>query len=497
MQQRTTMAGKHIKITQHRIVQAAMRQDLGAFAVKAFQTICAGGCYMHNWHLDALAYNLLQVALGKEQRLCITQPPRSLKSVFTSVIFAAWYLGHNPGKMILCVSYSHVLATDFSRLFRGIVTSKWYRELFPAVELVKDNDTECITSNGGGRLTVAVEGSLTGRGADLIIVDDPIKAEDAQSEKVRRSVNEWFGTTLLSRLNDKRSGAIIVVMQRLHEDDLAGKLLRTGEWAHLNLPAIADEDQEVPIGPGVTYLRKQDEVLHPARESLAIYERLKREMGSIAFSAQYQQRPVPLEGNLVKREWLNYYQTIPHRNPGARVVQSWDVASTTSDEGNWSVCTTWLIIKRHYYLLDVWRGRLQFPELRRKVIALALEHKAEVILIERAGPGLHLIQEMRANQLPDVPLPIGIQPIGDKIVRMEAQSSRFECGQVWLPDQALWLATLLNELLAFPNARHDDQVDSVSQFLNWAERDRWTSFDPSSYQRPIVYCSPNGGVAIG
>jgi predicted phage terminase large subunit-like protein len=470
-----------------RTLQAAIRQDFGAFSVKAFQTIGAGNRYMHNWHLDALAHQLTEVAKGTVARLCITQPPRSLKSQCVSVIFTAWYLGHNPGKTILCVSYSHVLTADFSRLFKAIVSSEWYREIFPNVELVKDTDTECITSKGGGRVAVAVLGSLTGRGADLIIVDDPIKAEDAQSEAVRRTVNEWFGTTLLSRLNDKRSGAIILVMQRLHEDDLAGKLLRTGQWTHLNLPAVAEEDQEIPIGPGATYFRKQGEALHAAREPLSVYESLKQEMGSIAFSAQYQQRPVPLEGNLVKREWFKYYEAAPNRAPGMRLVQSWDVASTTTDTSDWSVCTTWLIIKRDYYLIDVWRGRLQFPDLKRKLIGLALEHRTDVILIERTGPGLHLLQELRSNPLPEVPIPIGINPNGDKLVRMEAQSARFEAGQVYLPEQTPWLATLLNEVLAFPNSRNDDQVDSISQFLNWAERDRWMeSYELGIDGRPLV-----------
>jgi hypothetical protein len=275
-----------------------------------------------------------------------------------------------------------VLGADHSRLFRTIVTSEWYRALFPDVQLVKDTDTECITGKGGGRLAVTVDGSLTGRGADLIIIDDPIKAEDAQSEVVRRFVNEWYGNTLLSRLNDKQTGAIILVMQRLHEDDLAGTLLRTEQWTHLNLPAIAEENQEIPIGPNAVYARKQGEVLHPAREPRSVYEDLKSQMGSIAFSAQYQQRPIPLEGNLVRREWLKYCQAVPERTLGIRVIQSWDVASTTSDTSDWSVCTTWLITKREYYLIDLWRGRLQCPELRRKVISLAREYGPTSILIE-------------------------------------------------------------------------------------------------------------------
>ena len=348
---------------------------------------------------------LMQIHEGTNRRLIVTQPPRSLKSICTSVAFVAWSLGLDPSKRFACVSYSQELAATFARQFRAVVTSDWYRALFPHMRLAKDTETECVTTEGGGRFAVAVGGSFTGRGADVIIVDDPMKADDAQSEKARRAVNDWYGTTLLSRLDDKEKGAIILVMQRLHEDDLAGKLLRDGGWRHLDLPAIAEDDQDIPIGPGIVHHRKKGEVLHPERESLALLEEIKREMGSLAFSAQYLQRPVPLEGNLIKRDWIKWYDTAPNRGPGAQIVQSWDVASTTAETSDWSVCTTWLMMKRNYYLLDVWRGRLEFPHLKRKLIALAGEYAPRSILIEQAGPGLHLIQEFRANPTPAFPCP--------------------------------------------------------------------------------------------
>ena len=169
---------------------------------------------------------------------------------------------------------------------------------------------------------------------------------DAQSEAARRMVNGWYGTTLLSRLDDKEKGAIIVVMQRLHEDDLAGKLLREGHWRHLDLPAIADDDEAIPIGPNVVHHRKKGQALHPERESLARLEEIKREMGSLAFSAQYLQRPAPLGGNLVRRDWLKRYKAAPSGGPGAQIVHSWDVASTTGDTNDSSVCSMWLTVKR-------------------------------------------------------------------------------------------------------------------------------------------------------
>ncbi len=173
--------------------------------------------------------------------------------------------------------------------------------------------------------------------------------------------------------------------------------------------------------------------------------------------------------NLVKRDWIRFFEQIPDRGPGTRIVQSWDVASTTGENSDWSVCTTWAIQKRQYYLIDVWRDRLEYPQLKRKLIDLAHHHKPSSILIEKAGPGQHLVQEFRANPEPGVPVPIGITPEGDKVVRMEAQCARFEAGQVCLLKDAPWLGDFMHEILAFPNARHDDQIDSVSQLPNWAE----------------------------
>jgi len=452
------------------ILDAALRRDLCVFVGKTFQTVAPESLYLHNWHIDAVVHALMQTQQGKCKRLIITQPPRSLKSICISVAFVAWALGHDPSRRYACVSYSQDLAATFARQFRAVITSEWYRALFPNVRLTKDTESECVTSVGGGRVAISVGGSFTGRGADFIIIDDPIKAEDAQSDGARRTVSEWYRTTLLSRLNNKERGVIILVMQRLHEDDLVGNLLREGGWEHLDIPAIAQEDQIIPIGLTAVYHRHMGDALHEARESLVTLELMKREMGSLAFSAQYLQRPIPLDGNLVKRSWIKWYEESPTRANEAQVVQSWDVASTAAATSDWSVCSTWLARNRNYYLLDVWRGRLEFPHLKQKLIQLARQHLPRSILIEQAGPGLHLIQEFRANPAQFVPVPIGIHPEGDKIIRMEAQSARFEAGQVHLPKEAPWLDELLRELLAFPNARHDDQIDSVSQFLNWIER---------------------------
>jgi predicted phage terminase large subunit-like protein len=279
-------------------------------------------------------------------------------------------------------------------------------------------------------------------------------------------------------------------MQRLHEDDLAGHLLRQGGWQHLDLPAIAIEDNIIPIGPGKHITRRRGDVLHPERESQEVLDRIKAEIGSLMFSAQYQQRPVPVEGNLVKRDWFRFYEQPPQPAAGHLVVQSWDIAMMTGEANDYSVCTTWRIVGPDYYLIDVFRGRLQYPDLRRKIASLAARYAAATILIEKAGPGITLLQDLR-HDLPDgMSRPIGVKPEGSKTDRMAVEASKIEAGHVHPPKEADWLDSFLLEVLAFPNGRHDDQVDSVSQFLKWAgvrrfrEQDLVVSLPIISFDEP-------------
>ena len=302
--------------------------------------------------------------------------------------------GQDPTLRVIVASYSAELAADLHRQFRMIVQSPWYRKTFPNVVWKKDNSLEFVTSRGGGRNATSVGGTLTGRGADLIIVDDPLNATESASEAARRKVIEWFTGTLLSRLNDKTRNPIIVVAQRLHEDDLPGHLLRTGGWRHLCLPAIATTRQRIAISRRKFYVRHPGEALHERREPLKTLERIRAEIGSLKFLTQYQQEPVPLEGNLVRREWFKRYDQLPQKTYNMRMVQSWDVAATTGGGSDYSVCITALVGNSDYYLINVFCARLAYPDLRRKVIALAGEYHADTILIEDAGFGLSLKQDL-------------------------------------------------------------------------------------------------------
>ena len=451
-------------------LSALLRTDLRYFIRKVFNTVLPGTPYLPNWHIDAIVHELIRIHSGENRRLLINQPPRSLKSICVSIAYAAWLLGQDPTKRIMVVSYSNDFASELHRQFRMVIDAPWYQALFPGMRPAKDSGTELVTTAGGSRYATSVGGTLTGRGADLIIIDDPLKAEDAVSEPARRRVIDWYGGSLVSRLNNKEKGSVVVVMQRLHEDDLAGHLIGLGGWHHLDLPAIAVEDSEIDVGRGKRFIRRAGDVLHPERENRETLAKIKMEIGSLMFSAQYQQRPVPLEGNLIKREWFRPYESLPQKDSGSVIVQSWDTATMTGPANDYSVCTTWLIVKNDYYLVDVCRARLQYPDLRRKVGSFADRYGADTILIEDAGPGMQLLQDLQHDTPSGMIRPIGVKPEGSKADRMVAQSAKIEAGHVHLPQNADWLDTLLLEILGFPQARHDDQVDSISQFLNWASK---------------------------
>ena len=461
-----------------RLLRALLRERLGSFAQKTFATLEPGVEYRHSWHLDHLAWQLTRVARGEVRRLIINVPPRSMKSITVSIAFTAWLLGHDPRRRIICVSYAEELARKLSLDTRRVLETAWFRALFPACQLVprRQRDGELTTTQQGGRLALGLGGALTGRGADVIVIDDPMKAQSAVSAAERQRVIDVYEGTLVSRLNDKQRGAIVLVMQRLHEDDLCGHLLeRAGEdWEVVSLPAIASEDSEYRLSdrPGHVHLRRCGEVLQPEREPLDVLEGLRRQLGSMTFNAQYQQAPVPAGGNVIRREWLRSYDDVPERFD--LVVAAWDTASTLSERSDWSVGLVWGAVGLDHYLLDVHRLRCELPELRRAIVGLSQRWSVDATLIEKTHLGHALLQDLRRTRELRAIL---VEPRYDKEARLLAQSARFEAGQVHLPVQAPWLGDYVSELLAFPNGRHDDQVDATSYALHYLT-DRTSRLQP-------------------
>ena len=326
---------------------------------------------------------------------------------------------------------------------------------------------EFKTTAHGFRKATSVGGPLTGRGAELIIIDDPLKPDEAVSEVQRRTVNDWFDGALYSRLNHKETGAIVLIMQRLHLDDLVGHVLGQEPWEVVSLPAIAVAEEghriQSPWG-AYTQVRKEGEALQPGRESLETLARLRSTMGEYNFSGQYQQEPVPLGGGLVKDAWWQTYEEQDLPEAFDRVVQSWDTANKETELSDYSVCTTWGVKGPKIYLLHVLRRRLNYPDLKRMVHEQARAFRPTRVLIEDKASGTQLIQELQQENLYAVK---GVKSQGDKVMRMNAQTGAIENGFVYLPKQAAWLEDYRKELSTFPRGKHDDQVDSTSQALAW------------------------------
>jgi hypothetical protein len=323
-----------------RVLDAILRTDFYTFVQAIFPIVSPGAPFAPNWHVEAMAYALTRVLRGEVRRLIITVPPRSLKSICASVAFPAFVLGQDPTRRIICVSYSEALSRKHANDGRALMRSGLYRRVFPGtrISVGKDTELETMTTARGFRLATSVGGTLTGRGGSLLVIDDPLKPQDAHSQAARESLQQWYANTLLSRLDCKSEDAIVVMMQRLHVDDLVGHLLAQGGWTHLNLPAITETPQVVPLGPGRYHRRHTGDVLHPEREPLAMLDEMRRSMGSLDFSAQYQQEPVAPGGNLIQWSWFKVYDERLVLGPGDKIIVSWDTAVSASELADYSAC---------------------------------------------------------------------------------------------------------------------------------------------------------------
>jgi len=450
---------------------AILRSDLGFFAQRCFSELNPQAAFAPNWHLEVIAAKLTAVREGKIRRLIINVAPRSLKSLLASIAFPAWCLGHDPSAQILCVSYAQDLTDKLARDCRAILMSPWYGQIFPTrLAPHRQAVQEFITTRQGYRLATSTGGVLTGRGADIILIDDPLKPEEALSDAQRKAANEWYDHTLYSRLNDKRHGAIVIIMQRLHEDDLVGHVLAQEGWEILSFPAIAEADEVhriETIWGEQCFRRRQGQALHPDREPLETLDRIRRTIGEYNFAGQYQQSPAPLGGGLVKAEWFKRYRENERPERFDRIVQSWDTANKATELSDFSVCTTWGVKGKDLFLLAVFRRRLEYPALKRAVREQLSLFGANEVLIEDKASGTQLIQELIADGCHGV---TRYQPTTDKVMRLNSQTGVIENGFVHIPETAPWLAEYLHEMTVFPKGKHDDQVDSTAQFLDWYKK---------------------------
>ena len=424
--------------------------------------------FIHGRHHAVLAKKFEDVASGKIKRLAISLPPRHTKSEFGSYLFPSWFLGRFPGKKVMQASNTGELAVGFGRKVRNLVMSEQYAEVFPDVTLRQDSKAagRWSTNKNGEYFAIGVGGTMTGRGADLVIIDDPHTEQEAalaaHDPSVYDKSYEWYTSGPRQRLQP--NGAIIIIATRWSERDLIGRVIqdaaergRADEWEVIELPAI------MPSGNS----------LWPEFWPLEQLEALKEELPLAKWNAQYQQQPTGEEGALVKREWWKLWE---RENPPRCefIIQSWDTAFTKNERSDFSACTTWGIFymdedtsNANIILLDSFQKRMEFPELKEKAKAHYMDWQPDACIIEAKAAGAPLVFEMRAAGIPVseyTPTRGTRQQSNDKIARLNSVSDMFKSGKVWAPDTR-WAREVMDQMAAFPNAAHDDLVDTTVQAL--------------------------------
>ena len=414
-------------------------------------------------HHKVMAKKFQEIAEGKTKRLIINMPPRHTKSEFASFLLPAWFLGKYPGKKIIQTSNTAELAVGFGRKVRNLVDSDQYSKIFPNVNLRSDSKAagRWATNAGGEYFAIGVGGTVTGKGADLLIIDDPHSEQEAAlaatSPEIFDKVYEWYTSGPRQRLQP--GGSIVVVMTRWSKKDLTGRIIQSSvdresndDWEVIDFPAI------LPSG----------NPLWPEFWPLEELEALKSELPAGKWNAQYQQTPTSEEGAIVKREWWKEWKE--DRPPHCEfIIQSWDTAFTKSERSDYSACTTWGIFYKdenpndpNIILLDAMKERMEFPELKGRAMQMYQEWQPDAFIVEKKAAGAPLIQEFRAMGIP-------VQETNpsrgnDKMVRLNAVSDLFASGMVWAPDTR-WAREVIEEVAAFPVGENDDYVDTTSQAL--------------------------------
>ena len=417
--------------------------------------------FIHGRHHEIMAEAFERVARGELKRLIINMPPRHTKSEFASYLLPAWFLGKFPTKKVIQTSHTAELATDFGRKVRNLVDSETYKSIFPNVALQSDSKAagRWNTSHGGTYFAIGVGGAVTGKGADLLIIDDPHSEQEAilaeVNPEIYDKVHEWYSSGPRQRLQP--GGSIVVVMTRWSKRDLTAQVVKSSvqrggeEWEVIELPAI------LPSG----------NPLWPQFWSLEELTALKEELPVHKWMAQYMQAPTGAEGALIKREWWKEWE---HDKPPRcdYIIQSWDTAFNKGTRNDFSACITLGIFHPEdephpqIILLDAFKERMEFPELKAKALELYKEYEPDCCIIEAKAAGTPLLQELRSIGIPLQ----DYTPVrgNDKITRVNAVADLFASGMVWAP-QTRWAEEVIEEFASFPQGEHDDLVDSMTQAL--------------------------------
>ena len=447
------------------------RRSLADFTEASWPTIEPGVAYKDNWHIQAISEHLQAVVEGKIKRLIINVPPRHMKSISVAVCLPAWTWTKQPDKKFLYASYASSLSIRDSVKCRRLIDSDWYKAHFGNMfELTSDQNAKQRFENNktGSRISTSVGGSLTGEGGDIICLDDVHNMVEAESATVREGVLEWWDQAMQTRLNDPKTGAFIIIMQRVHEKDLTGHILANqleGEWDHLCLPARYEIGHPTPISSslGFTDPRTQEgELLWPDRIDEDTLSTLERSLGTYAAAGQLQQRPMPKGGGILKAEWW-----VPWENadlPDVEyVLQSWDTAFSTKEKSSYSARTTWGVFKHKgmtcAIVLEMWYDRVSYPELRKIAQDAYYDYEPDAVLIEKKASGQSLLQDLRIAGIPV----IEYSPDRDKEARAHASSALLEDGRIYYPSDKKWCKDLIDICASFPATDNDDIVDTCTQ----------------------------------
>lgn len=477
----------------------AAASSLYAFVKQAWPIVEPGVPFISSWHIEEICEHLEALSSGEIRKLLINIPPRHSKSTIVSVMFPMWEWIAEPQHKYLCASYAGVLSTRDNLKARRLVQSSWYQERFGHMfRLAGDQNAKQRFENDktGYRLATSVGGTATGEGGSRLLLDDPHSAQEAQSEAVRESTLEWFDTVWSTRLNDPKRDAMITVMQRLHEKDVSGHILKDiGGWEHICIPAEWDGvKRKTSLGP-YDPREKIGQLICPERFGEGEIAELKRLLGSYGTAGQLQQDPQPAEGGILKTKHLQLWPATRALPQFEFILQSYDCAFTEKTTGDPTACSVYAVFtfegRRQVMLIDAWDEHLSYPELRTRAIrdwqteyggpskkdAFNRSRRPDRVLVEAKASGQSLLQDLHLARVPAV----GYNPgNADKVARAHQAAPVLEQDIIWVPESAKnpgqfvsWALPFIKQLEKFPVAEHDDYVDTFTQAVIFMRNDGW------------------------
>ena len=457
-------------------LKSVLEAEIEARSLKAF---VRGAWHIHhgeipldwNWHIDVICDHLVAVLPGRRiKRLIINVPPGFLKSLLVSVYWPAWLWVRYPKLQVLAASSANDVALRDAKRMHEIIGSEWFRRFGLDYTFDRGQDAKGYFANteGGYRISRSTGQKVIGFRGDLNLTDDPLDAKDAYGDKAELVAHvKWYQQSWRTRVNSPIRTPLVIIMQRLHEMDLSGVLLKQPGWQHLCIPNEYDGVRRRTILGEYDPRQTEGELLHPVFLDAETTENLKGELGSLVYSAQYQQNPKPAEGTIIHAEWIRYYDIIEEKPAEFDyIVHSWDTAQREMKWADWSVGQVWGVLGANRYLLDQVRARLDTPKLIKAIRTMCEIYPVfKAVLVEGRNNGPEVVRALRS----EIPGLIAINPDTSKEARLAACAPLFESGNILVPypEQKPWGVGLLDELLAFPASAYKDQVDALTQALNW------------------------------